>query len=211
MVYASEVAGKKLTFQVSGKLWNRSLVMRDLETGSLWSHILGECMEGELVGKQLELIPALMTTWKQWLADHPGTTVLDMEPTAKRVGKNFYKDQRAFVYGVKAGGVAKAYSFAFLSANPVVQESLGGVNVLVTYDPASTSAMIFNTADLRFKPALEDGRLIELGSGSQFDPISGLATSGKLAGRQLEKLGGIVSYRKAWLVFYPESEVADPK
>ena len=56
MVYASEVGGKKLTFQVSGKLWNRSLVMRDLETGSLWSHILGECMEGELMGKKLELI-----------------------------------------------------------------------------------------------------------------------------------------------------------
>jgi hypothetical protein len=48
-------------------------------------------------------------------------------------------------------------------------------------------------------------------SGSRFDPISGLGTTGKLKGTQLEQLRGIVSYRKAWMVFYPESKVAEPE
>ena len=211
MVYASEVGGKKLTFQVSGKLWNRSLVMRDLETGSLWSHILGECMEGELMGKKLELIPSVMTTWGRWLAGHPQTSVLDLEPTAERFGKGFYRDRREFVYGVKVGGTAKAYSFAFLETHPVIQEELGGAPVLLTYDAASTSTAIFAAGDLRFKSALEDGRLVEVASGSTFDPASGIGISGSLEGLQLEQLGGIVSYRKAWLTFYPDSSVADPK
>ena len=40
-MYAREAKGQTLTFQVSGMLWKRSLVMRDIETGSLWSHLLG--------------------------------------------------------------------------------------------------------------------------------------------------------------------------
>jgi hypothetical protein len=211
VVYASEVADKKLTFQVSGKLWNRSLVMRDLETGSLWSHILGECMAGELKGEKLEVIPAVMTTWEKWLTDHPQTSVLDMAPTAARFRKDFYKDLREFVYGVKVGTVAKAYSFAFLESKPLVQEELGGVPVIVSYDAASTSAVIFGAGDLRFKAVLEGGRMIEVKSGSGFNPLSGHCSMGELAGRQLERLSGIVSYRRAWLVFYPESAVADPK
>ena len=210
MVYASEVGKKKLTLQVSGKLWNRSLIMRDLETGSLWSHILGECMQGELKGKKLELIPSVMTTWKQWLADNPDTTVLDMRPTADRFAKEFYKNPMQFVYGVKVMGRPKAYSFAYLSENTVVQEKIGGKPVVVTFDPASTSAMIFDPGKFRFKPALDGGKLIEADSGSVFDPVSGIAISGKLKGTQLDQLSGIVSYRKAWSVFYPESKIADP-
>ena len=45
-MYAAEVGKQKLTFGVSGMLWNRSLVMYDKETGTLWSHILGEAMQG---------------------------------------------------------------------------------------------------------------------------------------------------------------------
>ena len=38
----------ELTLVVSGMLWNRNLVMLDLETESLWSHILGEAKAGVL-------------------------------------------------------------------------------------------------------------------------------------------------------------------
>jgi hypothetical protein len=46
-VYATNVDKQKLTFCVSGQLWNRSLVMMDLETKSLWSHLLGRGMQGK--------------------------------------------------------------------------------------------------------------------------------------------------------------------
>ena len=53
-MYATKVEDKRLTFFVSGMLWQRSLVMQDKETGSLWSHILGEAMRGSLKGTSLE-------------------------------------------------------------------------------------------------------------------------------------------------------------
>jgi hypothetical protein len=205
VVYASEIDKKKFTFQVSGKLWNRSLVMRDIETGSLWSHILGECMDGELKGKKLDLIPSVMSTWKEWLAANPDTTVLDMRPTADRFGKGFYRSAKKFVYGVKVNGSPKAYSFPFLKDNPIVQEAVGGVPVLITFDPESTAAMIFNRGARKFKPELEGGRLIEVPTGASFDPLTGIGDRGE----DLPQLNGIISYRKAWLVFYPESTVAE--
>jgi hypothetical protein len=112
---------------------------------------------------------------------------------------------------VNVADQVKAYSFPYLQKRPVTQEEIGGVPVLITYDAPSTTAVIFRSGGLRFKPALEDGQLVEVESGSRFDPISGLGTTGKLKGTQLEQLRGIVSYRKAWMVFYPESKVAEPE
>ena len=39
-------------------LWNRSLVMYDVETKSNWSHILGRAMDGEMKGTRLEMLPS---------------------------------------------------------------------------------------------------------------------------------------------------------
>ena len=47
-MYARKTKERTLTFGVSGMLWNRSLVMYDRETKSLWSHMLGEAMQGRL-------------------------------------------------------------------------------------------------------------------------------------------------------------------
>ena len=59
-------------------LWNRSLVMIDEETGSLWSHLLGEAMQGPLQGTQLEAVPSEMVTWESWRREHPQTTVREV-------------------------------------------------------------------------------------------------------------------------------------
>ena len=90
MVYARKAREKILTFQVSGKLWNRSLVMRDMETGSLWSHILGSCMEGTLRGSDLKILAAVMTTWDDWRKKNPHTTVLNLPRTSAEYNKEFY-------------------------------------------------------------------------------------------------------------------------
>ena len=58
-MYARKVKGKALTLSVSGMLWNRSLVILDAETKSLWSHILGRAMRGPLEGETLEVLPGL--------------------------------------------------------------------------------------------------------------------------------------------------------
>ena len=121
-------------------LWKRSLVMQDKETGSLWSHILGRAMRGPLEGTQLEMIPAAMTTWKAWRRDHPKTTVLNLPRTVDKYTASFYKDPDAFVFAVVIAGQARAYSLTRLAAEPIVQDTVADVPILVVFDRASTAA-----------------------------------------------------------------------
>ena len=76
MVHVRQVEDRTLTFIVSGKLWRNSLIMQDKETGSLWSHVTGECLDGEYRGIRLEMVPVVQTTWEKWSVDHPETRVL---------------------------------------------------------------------------------------------------------------------------------------
>jgi hypothetical protein len=76
VVYARRVGDRTLTFIVSGKLWRDSLIMMDRETRTLWSHVTGEAIHGELKGTRLEAMPVAYTTWERWKAKHPDTLVL---------------------------------------------------------------------------------------------------------------------------------------
>ena len=65
-------------------LWRNSLVMMDEETGSLWSHVVGEALQGPLKGKVLKTVPVVQTSWAAWIKQHPDTKVL----------KGFYVNNR---------------------------------------------------------------------------------------------------------------------
>jgi hypothetical protein len=41
-------------------------MMQDAETGSLWSHIRGEAMQGELKGTKLVPLSTELVTWEAW-------------------------------------------------------------------------------------------------------------------------------------------------
>lgn len=62
---------------MSGKLIKNALVMYDRETEPLWSQFVGEAVAGPLAGTKLDLVPAQMTTWRDWKTRHPNTLVLD--------------------------------------------------------------------------------------------------------------------------------------
>lgn len=53
--------------------------MQDLETGSLWSHVTGEALDGPMKGERLEVLPSVQTTWSRWLEQHPHTKMLAKE------------------------------------------------------------------------------------------------------------------------------------
>ena len=84
-VFDRRVAGRTLTFGVSGKLADDNLVMYDRETGSEWKQSLGECIDGELSGERLSVLSAIETTWAQYAASVDEPRVLsetDMESEA---------------------------------------------------------------------------------------------------------------------------------
>jgi hypothetical protein len=60
-VYDRRIAGKELTFGVSGKLHANSLIMYDHQTDSLWSHLVGAAVTGSLKGKKLIPMESMLT------------------------------------------------------------------------------------------------------------------------------------------------------
>jgi hypothetical protein len=213
-VYATDRKEGALTLQVSGYLWERSLVIRDLETGSLWSHLLGKCMDGKLKGETLEVLPGVLTTWKDWSQRHPETTVLAMSRTAQRFDVEVWKNPEKFVYGVPLGlgREAPAVTLPKLMKSRVVAVRADGEVVLVTFDLSKKCAQAFDpTLDgeaLVFS-LNKDGRMVDAASGSTWDLVSGQCLKGKWKGRVLSGRPGIISYRKPWEIFHPDSEIVE--
>lgn len=84
--YDSVVSGKRLRFGTSGLLYRSNKLMFDEETMSLWNTIDGSPVVGPLAGSGLQLTshPAVTTTWGEWRAQHPDTTVLSLETGHRR-------------------------------------------------------------------------------------------------------------------------------
>jgi hypothetical protein len=79
--YRSEAGGRTFTFGTSGLLYRSNKLMFDEETLSLWNTTEGRPVVGPLTGSGLELqaLPVVTTTWGEWRATHPGTTVVDRD------------------------------------------------------------------------------------------------------------------------------------
>jgi hypothetical protein len=207
-VYARDVGGRTLTFGVSGLLWNRSLVMYDEETGSLWSHILGEAKQGPLRGKRLEQVPSVMTDWKTWGREHADGTVVLLSRTSEEYRTAFYRQPKQFVLGIAEGGKAKAWGFDRLAKAPALNDTFDGRPVAVLFDRDSMTARLYGRnvkgRELTFEGRA--GRIKDRETGSTWEPATGRAVDGPLQGSYLQALPAVVSYRKTWQTFHPKSQ-----
>jgi hypothetical protein len=228
-VYSREIDGQEYTFGVSGKLIRNVLVMYDRQTGSLWSQLLGEAVEGPLKGTKLEFLPSWMTTWEDWKGRHPDTLVLvkgyqgSSDPyeayygsgQAGVIGEDHNDDRlqtKQYVVGVALGDEAVAYPYSRLSSQPVVNDEVGGSPVLVVFDKDTGSGVVFSrevdgqvlTFSLGDQETLT---LTDAETGSTWAGISGLATAGPLAGAQLAQVKYTRSFWFGWKDWYPDSRV----
>jgi hypothetical protein len=64
---------------VSGELYNSNLVMYDRASDSRIPQILGEGIEGNLKGSELEEFPVVVTSWKKWKTKFPDSLVLSRD------------------------------------------------------------------------------------------------------------------------------------
>ena len=208
IVYARQVKDRKLTFAVSGMLWQSNLVMMDQESGGLWSQILGTCMQGPLEGAQLATLPSTMTDWNTWRRHHPRTTVLVMPRTSERFRREIYREASKYVLGVASGRKARAWPFDQLYFVPVLNDSFLGVPIVVAFHSESGSAYIYDrrvdgqTLSFTFR----NGALVDEQTGTKWSWATGKARTGELHDRQLKPLVGLVSYRRAWEEFHPKSQ-----
>jgi hypothetical protein len=207
-VYAREVDGKTLTFGVSGLLWNGSLVMYDQETGSLWSHVLGEAKQGWLHGKKLKQMPSVMTDWRTWSREHQDGTVVLLSRTSEEYRTEFYRQPEQFVLGIAESGKAKAWGFDRLVEVPALKDTFDGQPVAVLFARDSVTVRLYSRkvkeCTLTFEASA--GRIKDKETNSIWEPVTGRAVEGPMKGTHLQALPAMVSYRNIWQTFHPASE-----
>ena len=231
-MYAREVAGRELTFGVSGKLIMNALVMYDRQTDSLWSQFLGVAVRGPLEGTPLLPLGSTLVSWKIWRELHPDTLVLDQGGRRRDSYNGYYSSgsagvigetnaddrlgRKEFVLGLQLADRVRAYPFRYLNERPVVNERVGDTEVLVVFDRDGGGGAIFdrtfNGRTLSFEPASGEepgGPLLirDLETSTLWSGLTGEAVSGPLAGTQLRSLSAFAVFWFAWTDFFPDTEL----
>ena len=119
------------------------------------------------------------------------------------------------VVGVEIGGDSRAYPFSVLSRKTVVNDTFEGVPLLVVFDEESTTGVIFQRKlegkTLSFKKAQRSDKkgllLIDDGSGSVWEGLTGRAIQGPLKDKKLESIPTTPSFWFGWVDHYPTTEL----
>jgi hypothetical protein len=185
--YGSEAGGALRSFGTSGLLYRSNKLMFDEETMSLWSSVEGRPVIGPLAGSGLELrdYPVVTTTWREWRATHPLTTVLSLDTGFERdyaegaAYRDYFASDRlmftvpridtrlrnkdevlALLVTPPGGGERRPIAFAadFLRKQRLVRFRFAGRELLVVTTPDGANR-VYEAGPRRFTRLLEDGRL----------------------------------------------------
>src|SRR3989338_6250061 len=163
IVFDPAVAGERVEFGTSGKLWNSNLVMYDRKTDSLWSQILGESIVGEMTGTKLVVLPSDMIRFGDFKKLHPNGDVLSRDTgTTRFYGQDPYgdyyttpgtyfpvgkKDDRLgdkdFVLGVVVNGKAKAYWPEAIKKAGEIEDRFQDKTVVARYEKEIDAVRLF--------------------------------------------------------------------
>ncbi|MBC7336547.1 MAG: DUF3179 domain-containing protein, partial [Clostridia bacterium] len=159
-----------LEFGVSGLLYNSNVLMYDRggRPESLWSQIAARGVSGPGAGKELKTLPVVLTTWADWRARFPHTTVLSPKTGHVRdygvnpYARYFVRDELMFpvrplsrrlplktpVLGVWVGNQARAYPLsAFDPAGQTLEQQLAGKKFQLRYDAHNKTVTVSEAAD----------------------------------------------------------------
>ena len=188
-MYSARINGEPTEFGTSGMLYRSNKVMYDRLTKSLWNQFTGEPVIGPLwdSGIVLDFFPVLLTTWEEWTELHPDTTVLAQdtgvypagfyhpEGDARAIYYDYFNspdtmfpvpDQsdllpnKAIVLGVGLNDGYKAYASAALQRDRLVNDSVGGEEIVVLGSGRSEAGRAYH----------RDGRTFRLPAGDGAEP-----------------------------------------
>jgi len=211
------INGKVTTLGVSGKLWRDALIMFDRESYSLWSQVLGEAVAGEANGTKLQEIPAVQSTWGAWKKLHPDTLVLTKPLLRGSPYADYFRNPRTIgvvghhnpderlgpkvlVYGSVSEKSRFAIPLAVLKKHPVsnIETPDGPVLLLASENDLGVFGYSRRLGKRSLKMRLKKGKIRDEATNSAWDRETGRCLSGRLKGKQLTPIQGVVVY---WGVF----------
>ena len=226
-------------------LYRSNKVMYDRATRSLWNQFIGEPIIGPLAdsGIRQPFFPSVVTTWEEWLAEHPDTTVLSREtgvyPAEFYVPENdpqaiyyryFTSDEVMFpvwkrdpafepkdvIVGLSVGDAAKAYGVSDLREARLVNDNVGGLDVVIVASPTSRAGRIYESRGIIFDPPVPvaDDRTPHVlvdASGTTWRVTEAALVSEADPSQRLSRLPSRTSFWFGWYQYYPDTEIYQPE
>ncbi len=222
------------TFGVSGLLYNSNLIPFDRGSKSNWSQMKLQCVNGQLIGNEIETSKIIETTYKTWREMYPTSKLLstntgfgrqygvypynnfktsnDLIFPVSNEDNRLHKKER--VLGLIAGGQTMAFVINSFSADVSVKNvTFGGEEFVVIGSSGKNYAAAY-------KRKLDDGTTLEFtitqgglplvmmdNEGTKWD-IFGEAIEGPRAGESLKQAKAFIAYWFGWAAFYPNSLIS---
>ncbi|NNC39058.1 MAG: DUF3179 domain-containing protein [Acidimicrobiia bacterium] len=207
MVHRRSIDGMEVVFGVQGALLGNAMTFWDHDTGSIWTQPTGKAVAGPRRGQELEVLPVSFTSWDAWRELHPETLALDVPAGIS----GFALERMAIVLELASDAVA--YPYLDLVEAGVVNDEVGGLEVAVVVDPTDddrweTFARRLDDRVLTF--IVENGSLVDVETGTTWDPNRGIALDGPLAGEVLAVLPGFTIFPDDFGTFWPEGRIWQP-
>jgi Protein of unknown function (DUF3179) len=168
MAFLARAQGRRLSFGVSGLLYNSDVLLYDRQSNSLWSQLMEQAITGPMKGTRLTSVPLTHTTWADWKKRYSRTLVLSPETGYARDyqrdpyagyaqserltfevrahSTRYHYHPKERVIGVSLGGQHKAYPFIELGRSPrVIHDTLGGRPIEVRFDGEHQTGAVFDS------------------------------------------------------------------
>ena len=217
-------------------LYRSNKLMYDRATETLWHQFRGEPVVGPLAGSglRLKILPSVLTTWADWLAQHPDTSVISHETgiypaefyrpeSDSRSIYASYRDSRrtmfpvamqsealpvkAPVFGLALGEAARAYPRAALADTPLLNDVVGGQEAVII-SHAGDAVRAYRREGLRFEAV--DAQTLRDNRGRLWSITEEALVESAGAATPLERLPGRDAYWFGWHAFYPHTDIYQP-
>lgn len=229
------VAGNKTTFGVSGLLYNSNLMPYDRATDSYWSQMSHKCVNGALVGTEINTFQVIEMNFNTLRESYPDAQVLNTNTGFNRDYQRYpYGDYRTNnnslifpvsntdnrlpskerVLGVVVNEEVMTYRFDSFKDQEVnvVENQFQGTDLVVIGSESKNFLVAFENrlsdgTKLTFQPI--QGALpivMEDNEGNKWD-LFGEAIEGPRAGTKLPEVLNYIGYWFSWATFNEELEI----
>ncbi len=226
----SVLDGEETTFGVSGLLYNTNLIPYDRKTGSNWSQMRLQSVNGSLISTFVETFPLVETSWETAKSLFPNANVVSKNTGFSRSYGSYpygsyrtnhsslifpvnHNDDRLNskerVLGVFGANSTKAYRLLDFDSGRFIIDNFDNENFLIYGDSKNNILIVFNItsrfADLEFFKSSESlPYIVKDNLGNHYDIFGKSKDPNK---EDLIPAKSFIAYWFAWAAFYPDTEL----
>lgn len=211
-------------------LFKDGLVMYDRQTDTLWTQVDGRAVRGRLAGQQLQIVPAIHATWKEWRALHPDSRVLRKRGEYRSVYDDYNRNPaqlgimgrrntdnrlpgKARILGIRVGNAAMAFPVEAVREARLAQAQVGGLPVLLAAPAEDLPVLAYErrvrSRDLNFRLETVGDQLVlrDAETDSTWEIATGRAVAGPLRGAELNRATAYPAFWFGWRGYFPSTGV----